>query len=166
MELLLIRHGLAGKKNSSKHPNDDLRPLSSKGRKLCKRAMIGLAGLGIRPQAILTSPALRCVETAKLVAREFDLNPKKTQHLPALHHSVAASTALGKLAKMNLPNSLILVGHEPWIGEIISVLISGNAKAGIEMSKGGAALLRLESLKPGQGRLEWLMTQEQLASLA
>jgi phosphohistidine phosphatase len=166
MELLLIRHGLAGKQNPDRYPNDDLRPLTSKGRKLCKRAIKGLTELGIKPKLILSSPALRCVETAKIVAREFDLDSKKTLLIPSLHHKVPVPTALAKLAKLKLPSSVILVGHEPWIGEMISLLIAGNLKAGIDITKGGAAFLAVERLKPGQSRMRWLMTQNQLAGFS
>lgn len=166
MKLLLIRHGQAGKQNLKRYPDDDLRPLTAKGRKLSKHALGSLTDFIPNPHLILTSPALRCIQTAKLVAQGFQLDSKNIREIPELHHSIPAPTALAKLSRMKLSGRLVMVGHEPWLGELVTLLIAGTGRAGIEIGKGGAAYLTLESLKPGKGRLLWLLTQDQLTSIA
>lgn len=173
MEIFLIRHGLAGKADAGKYPDDDLRPLTPKGRKAFKHAAKGFAALGAEPKLILASPALRARKTAELLARELGLGPKAVRDLPELHHAIPPAKSLGKLARMRLPKSIVLVGHEPWLSEFLSLLICGKAQshpgkpmAQVEMGKGGACLVVAPAWKPGLGRLSWLLTQDQLAALA
>lgn len=173
MEILFIRHGLAGKPDAKRHPDDDERPLTPKGRKSFKRAAKGLAALDAEPRLILTSPALRTRETAELLARGLGIDAKAVRDLPELHHSIPPARALAKLARMRLPKSIALVGHEPWLGEFITLLIAGKAGAiagktqsVMEMGKGGGCLLDAAALKSGQARMRWLLTQDQLAAQA
>ncbi len=166
MEIFLIRHGLAGKPDPKKYPDDDLRPLTPKGRKAFKRAAKGFAALEAKakPSLILTSPALRTRMTAELLARALGLGAKAVRDLPELHHAIPPDRAMAKLSKQRLPKSIALVGHEPWLGEFISLLIAGKALARVEMGKGGAGLVDSEALKAGHGTLLWLLSQDQLAA--
>jgi phosphohistidine phosphatase SixA len=52
---------------------------------------------------------------------------------------------------------MVLVGHEPHLGELAAWLIG--AKQLVPFRKGGAARIDLESLsRPREGRLIWLAT--------
>ncbi len=166
MNLLLIRHGLAGKPDANAWPDDELRPLTPKGRKTFKHAAKGLRSLGVAPARILASPATRTLETAGILSKACRLPASALHVLSELHHSRSPSMALSALAKKRLPRSLALVGHEPWLGEFLSLLIAGDTRAGLEFAKGGAALVSLDGFAPRAGRLEWLLTQDQLAALA
>jgi phosphohistidine phosphatase len=166
MEILLVRHGQAGKSDSKAYPDDDLRPLTAKGRKAFKRAAKGLRSLGLKPGKILASPAVRTRTTAELLARGLGLDKKSIRETPELHHAVSPAKALEKLSRMRLPGSVALAGHEPWLGEFLSLLIAGDTRARIELDKGGACLVEAADLGRKKGRLLWLMTQDQLASLA
>jgi phosphohistidine phosphatase len=167
MKILLVRHGPAGKSDSGKYPDDDLRPLTDKGRKGFKKAAKGLRAHAIDPAVILTSPVLRARQTAELLADGLGLKEKTIRTMPELHHAVPPAKALARLGRMRLPRAVALVGHEPWLGEFLSLMIAGGAKsARAELDKGGAALILADSPVKGGGVLIWLMTQEQLASLA
>lgn len=183
MDLLIVRHGLAGKADASVWPDDDLRPLTSKGRKAFKAAAKGLLkslkGQGPRPSLILTSPALRTRETAVILAKVLGLGGRALKVWDALHHGRDPEKALAMLARQKLPKTAALVGHEPWLGEFLSLLLCGRAGAGLELDKGGAALVEIadgakaqlvlgpkgKALGKGGGRLHWLLTQDQLAAL-
>lgn len=166
MDILLVRHGQAGKADPKTHPDDDLRPLTAKGRKLFKRAAKGLRSLGLKPGKILASPAERTWTTAELLADGLRLKGMRITKAPELHHAVSPAKALEKLSRMRLPASLAMVGHEPWLSEFLSLLIAGDTRAGIELDKGGACLVEADGLGRKKGRLIWLMTQDQLAALA
>ena len=166
MQILLIRHGLAEKANAKHFRNDDLRPLTDKGYKSFKRAVKGLRTLSLKPKIILTSPTLRTGSTADLLARGLGLDAKIVRIAKELHHTLPPTRALAKLARMHLPDSIALVGHDPWLGEFLSLLIAGNIDAHLKLDKGGGALLEVDALKPGKGRLIWLITQAQFAALA
>jgi phosphohistidine phosphatase len=167
MDLLLVRHGLAGKADPEVWPDDDLRPLTAKGRKAFKAAAKGLKRMGPRPALILTSPALRTRETALILAKALGLPGRAVRDWDALHHGHAPEKALATLAAQRLPPAAALVSHEPWLGEFLSLLLCGRKGAGVEFAKGGAAWAGIPdrgAKAKGRGVLRWLLTQDQLAA--
>lgn len=170
IHILLVRHGLAGKSDPAAWPDDDLRPLTAKGRKAFKQAARGLRSQAPDPSRIYTSPAVRALQTAELLADGLRLGKKAIRIVPELHHGVAPAKALETLAEMGHarpPRSVALVGHEPWLGEFLSLLIAGGAKyASASLDKGGVCLVEAESMDRGKGVLRWLLTQDQLRDLA
>jgi phosphohistidine phosphatase len=167
MRILLVRHGPAGKADPEAYPDDDLRPLTPKGRKSLKKAAKGLRAQEVEPALILTSPVLRARQTAESLADALGLKEKAIRAMPELHHAVPPAKALARLARMRLPRAVALVGHEPWLGEFLSLLIAGGAgSARAEIDKGGAALVQADSPAKGAGVLAWRMTREQLAAMA
>jgi phosphohistidine phosphatase len=183
MHILIVRHGLAGKADPDTYPDDDLRPLTDKGRKTFKKAAKGLWAQAPKPVKIFASPAVRTLQTAELLAKGMRADAESILAMPELHHGVSPAKALDKLSRMRLPAAFALVGHEPWLGEFLALLIGDNAggkrgagsagKAGppgggarVEFDKGGACLVEAETPGRGTGALKWLMTREQLAGLA
>lgn len=167
MDLLLVRHGLAGKADPEAWPDDDARPLTAKGRKAFKAAAKGLRAQGPKPSLILTSPAVRTRETALMLAKALGLKRSAVRDCEALHHSRPPEKAFAALARMGLPEAAALVGHEPWLGAFLSLLLCGRAGAGLEFAKGGAARIEVPGAGArarGRGRLLWLLTQDQLAA--
>jgi phosphohistidine phosphatase len=123
MDLLLVRHGLAGKADPRAWPDDDERPLTEKGREAFRAAAKGMKSQGPKPALILASPAVRTRETAALLAKAMGLKQSAIRNWDAIHHSRAPEKALADLARQGLPKSAALVGHEPWLGEFLSLLI-------------------------------------------
>jgi phosphohistidine phosphatase len=61
----------------------------------------------------------------------------------------------------------MLVGHEPYLSGLISLLVSGDSDCRIVMKKGGLCKLSVGTLKHGRcAALEWLLTPKQLAAMA
>jgi phosphohistidine phosphatase len=166
MRILIVRHGLAGKRDPEVYPDDDLRPLTPKGRKAFRRAAKGLRSQGLEPAVILTSPALRARQTAELLADGLGLAAKRVVDAPALHHAVDPAKTLAKLSRQRFPGTVALVGHEPWLGEFLSLLVAGDKLARLALDKGGACLAESKSFAKGKADLIWLLTQDQLAALA
>jgi 8-oxo-dGTP pyrophosphatase MutT (NUDIX family)/phosphohistidine phosphatase SixA len=74
----LIRHAKASSREAWEE-DDDLRPLTAKGRRQAERAR---AYLGIdRLQRVLSSPAVRCVQTVEPMAKELGLGIEETDAL-------------------------------------------------------------------------------------
>jgi phosphohistidine phosphatase len=165
MEILLVRHGLAGKPDPARFPDDDRRPLTPKGRKAFARAAEALAASGASPRAVYASPARRTVQTAALLADALGLAGGGRIEAPCLHHSFTARKALAGIAALKPPAAFALVGHEPLLGEIAQLLVAGKAGPGMPLRKGGACLLEAPSLSPGRARLLWCLTQDQLVAL-
>jgi phosphohistidine phosphatase len=62
---------------------------------------------------------------------------------------------------------IALVGHEPSLGDLISVLLSGNPTLAVSLKKGGVCKLSLDELEYSQcATLEWLLSPAQLVEIA
>lgn len=167
MDLILVRHALAGKPDAKKWPDDDLRPVTAKGRKAFKKAAKGLREAA-EVTLILTSPVLRARETAEILAKALRLPRTAIADFSEAHHTRPPARALASLGRKRLPRTVAIVGHEPWLGEFLSLLLTGGPGAGLEFAKGGAACVRFGASRPakGKGKLGWLMLPEQLAALS
>ena len=171
-KIILVRHGLAGKADASRFPDDDLRPLTGKGKQAFAKAARGLRALDILPVRIHASPALRTWQTAEILAQALGLKRGAIKSIPELHHHSPPASALAKLARLARPDrskaasALVLVGHEPWLGEFLSLLVAGGPGAHFHLAKGGACQVHAEAVEPGGGRLEWCLTQDQLRALS
>lgn len=164
-----MRHGLAGKADPQAWPDDDERPLTGKGRKAFLAAAKGMKHNTPKPALILTSPALRTRETAALLAKAMGLKSGAIRIWDALHYACAPEKAVAELGRQGLPAAAALIGHEPWLGEFLSLLIAGHPDSGLEFSKGGAARVTIPdggTRAKGRGSLVWLMTQDQSIALA
>jgi phosphohistidine phosphatase len=162
VEICLVRHAIAVERDARGYTDDRARPLTPEGRKRMKAAAAGLRTL-VKPQAILTSPVLRARQTAEILGEAFGL---KQRLLEALgngdHGATVAACQAGR------EQSVILVGHEPWMSELLSVLVAGSAgTAASVFRKGAAALISFDGAPAaGTGTLEWLLQPGQLRRLA
>ena len=68
MDLFIIRHAWAAERDDAAYPDDSLRPLTDEGRNRFARMVEALVPRGLTPQLIVTSPMLRCLQTAEILA--------------------------------------------------------------------------------------------------
>ena len=157
IQLHLLRHAHAGDPLKWSGP-DDVRPLSEKGRLQAERLGQFLAAAGFEPDAILTSPMARALETARLVAAPLGRSVRVDEALAGpldLEALERLLTAAGN------PRRPILVGHDPDFSELAAAL------TGVEdlpLRKG--ALVRIDAtrpLQPGAGLFRWLLPPDLLA---
>src|SRR5262245_11322118 len=133
MELFIIRHGIAVP--GSMLLADADRPLTAKGRKRFSQAVLGLQRLKVRFARLYHRPWLRAVETAGVLA-------------PVLDGKSVESAALARAPSQDLLDALVcervaLVGHEPWMGELVAWLTTGGPPHGsaFAFKRGGVAWL-------------------------
>ena len=69
MELFIVRHAWAEPLGDPAWPSDAQRPLTAEGRKRFARMAEILVSRGVAPDLIATSPLVRCVQTAEILAR-------------------------------------------------------------------------------------------------
>jgi phosphohistidine phosphatase len=63
--------------------------------------------------------------------------------------------------------SLVLVGHEPDLSELISVLVAGNPSMAVALKKGGLCCLSVVELRFAKcADLAWLLTPAMLVALS
>jgi phosphohistidine phosphatase len=139
VELYLVRHAIA--LDALPGQSDHERPLSNEGIEKFKRCVKGLGKLGIELDHIYYSPKLRTVQTAKLLTPLLKGNSEANPWL--------ATPPSAELLAGLRGNSVALVGHEPWMGELCSWLLSGQPGEHFPFKKGGLAHLR-GTPKPGQ----------------
>jgi phosphohistidine phosphatase len=162
--VVVLRHGPAETRDPARWPDDGLRPLSTKGTQQTRRLSSGLARL-VGPVACLaTSPALRARRTADLVGRALD-PPRRPEVWPELDVGSLAAPIFPRLRREIGPDrSVVIVGHEPTLAQFVGLALAGEPIAFTRFTKGGAACLEFpRSLRPGSGRLLWLLTRKQLA---
>jgi phosphohistidine phosphatase len=156
VELGLLRHAHAGDPTSWSRP-DDLRPLTDKGRGQAERLGHLLASAGFVPDAILTSPRVRAVQTAEIVGEELGL-PIRTD--PRLGSFLDLGELEAILDDAGAPVRPILVGHDPDFSDLL-VLLTGSP--GLRLRKGAFALLDVERpLTAGSAELRWLIPPDLL----
>lgn len=154
MELYLVRHGIAAPRESWVGRRDADRPLTPKGVLRVERIARALLTLDVRFRRIVSSPYVRARQTAGILAEVHEC--RCLQHDEAL--AFGDCTRLIEQLGRDGADSVALVGHEPDLGELVSMLATGAGGGRFRMKKGGVARLRVGP--PYRGRcasLEWLM---------
>ena len=161
--IYIVRHAIA--EDVSHSGRDEDRALTAEGRKKMKRAARGLASLGIAPAHLLASPLVRAQQTAEIVVEALPQLAIETCDLLAPGVDERALTRL--LNGSHAGVDVMLVGHEPDLGELLSYWLTGS-RGGVEtrFKKGAVACLASDTLPPvGKAVLEGLMTAGQLGSI-
>jgi phosphohistidine phosphatase len=154
MDLYIIRHAWAAERDDSRWPDDGMRPLTAEGRERFARFVKRLVGVGVAPGVIATSPLVRCVETAEILAAAID-GPKLVK-LDELQPGSDLQGLLRWTAKQSAKHKQIAwVGHAPDVDRLAAALI-GDGGALIRFSKGAVAAIRFDN-EPAvrQGELQW-----------
>ncbi len=150
MELYFLRHGIAADAGPA-GTGDAGRPLTKEGISKMQAGARGMRRLGLRLDALLSSPLVRAHETAAIVARELGLELQLTEKL-APGCDIAQLFAL--LGEYRAAERVMLVGHEPDFSGLIGALTGGSH---VLMKKGGLARVDIERMEEGAGTLTWLL---------
>jgi phosphohistidine phosphatase len=164
-ELLLVRHAIACERDPLRWRNDALRPLSPRGERRLRRAAAGLRRLGIRPARVYTSTLARPRQTAAILASEARW-PEATA-IDALAPAQPVRQLMRMLAAQHVAR-IAVIGHEPYLGHLLAGCISADTDPPqVEFRKGGIACVAFRgAIRPGGGRLRWLLTPRMLRALA
>lgn len=162
--LYLVRHAFAAHADPAQWPDDATRPLTPDGIRRFRAAARGLRRLAPEVDVVLSSGFARAWETAELL-HEVTGWPKP-RDCPALEAGRPVSAALDVLREHDEP-SLALVGHEPHLSTLASILCAGaEGTARLELKKGGVVLLRLEGeVAPRSAYLRWSLPPRILRAL-
>jgi phosphohistidine phosphatase len=167
VHVILVRHGPAEDRDPSRWPDDRQRPLSAKGLEQTRRVAGSLAGLLDGVACLASGPALRSERTAELVGRALR-PPRRVALWPELDLGRPALPILARVRReLSVHKTAVLVGHDPTLAELVGLALTGEGAAVARLTKAGAAALEFPaSVRPGSGRLLWLLTRKQLAGLA
>ena len=161
-ELYFVRHGLAEERGDA-WPDDTKRPLTEEGMSRLRKAVKGLARIGVTIDVVLTSPLVRARQTADIVAGGLDPRPSIV-NVDSLAPAGSYAAVLADLEKHSRKCRLALVGHEPMMGELAARLVG--SRHPIEFKKGGVCRIDVDNLPPaGPGALRWMVTPKILRAL-
>ncbi len=155
--LYLLRHAHAG--DPERWPgDDDLRPLSDKGTRQSERLGSMLAGWKEAPDLFVTSPRVRAVQTAELVAAPLAVRVVTDTVLAGpLDAAIAAEIAAAHGAERPC-----LVGHDPDLSYLLGELTGVSS---VPMRKGAFARVDFpDSIDEGRGTIRVLLPPEVIAA--
>lgn len=165
MILYIVRHAIAVPRGAPGIAEDD-RPLTKEGIDKMQESGAGLKILGAVPEIILSSPLLRAKQTAEILKEAFG---KKTPLIliQALEPGGSRSEVYREIRERQEAGRLMLVGHQPSLGEIAGEIAWGSAEHYLELKKGGACALEIERIGDvPEGTLLWLLTPALLRATA
>jgi len=157
MKLYLVRHAIA-ENRSPDHEDDNLRPLTEKGKEKMERIAGGLRKLGVEPDLIVSSPYVRASQTASILAKTLKYK-EEFIYSDFLVPMGEPDDMIGEINEKYSVDELMLVGHEPSMSMLASVLLAGNPNISINFKKGGVCCLSVDDLHyDRKATLEWLVT--------
>lgn len=164
MDCILVRHGIAVEPDEWDGTEEN-RPLTEKGKRRVRQAAKGVAALDCKPTHLFTSPFVRAYDTARLL---------RAVVCPTLKVETRDELVVGakpeRLVELfrTLPSDAVVVcvGHEPQLGEAVSLLLCGKTLPNFPLKKAGAARVESEGgMNPGQGQLCWWLQPMQLRAI-
>lgn len=164
MNLYILRHAKA-EPRGLKYKLDHKRPLTSEGEEIMKSAAEGMKVLCESFDLILTSPYIRALKTAEITAGVF-----KTDKIWVSENLVADGNLKKLIDEINdnysTTKDILIVGHNPSLPQLISVLLTGDSNLEVNLKKSGLCKLSTDNLRYGQcATMEWLLTPRQLQKI-
>lgn len=162
VKVVLVRHAIAADRDPATWPDDSRRPLTPDGVERFRRAARGLARLVPDVDVVLASRYARAWQTAELLHAEAGWPaPEPCSELEASAEPAEAAEAL---RRRDDAGTIALVGHEPHLSSLGSLLLSGDeAGVRLDLKKGGAALLAIDD---GRATLVWHVPPRVLRMIA
>jgi phosphohistidine phosphatase len=144
MRLYLVRHGIAERGGIFAGPDED-RALTAEGAAMMQRVARGLLSAGYLPDVILSSPLVRARQTAQILSDAFGLRtpPDLCRDLgPGGSRATLQRKIIGYTKTVG---GLMLVGHQPALGEIAGDLAWGSPGHYFDLREGEVCVVDLEN---------------------
>jgi phosphohistidine phosphatase len=167
MDLYLVRHAIAEERSSERWIDDRERPLTLQGNKRFKRVARRLREPLAAVDHVFSSPLLRAWQTAEVLCGVAGWPPP--EKMPELEPGTNPRQMV-KALKPHAAGSgaMVIVGHEPDFGGLVSYLLVGDPEAHlVTLTKGGILRLSVDpSLRAGSAEIVWLLTPGIVLELA
>jgi phosphohistidine phosphatase len=151
MQLFLLRHAEA----EDDPTNDERRALTAKGEKQARSVGRFCRSHSVIPEIVLSSPLRRAEETARIFARELDL--QNAVHLEEfLRPGLTLESMFSGLEKYPEKASILLVGHEPDFSKLAGSLIGTRAQ-NVRFRKATLMSVNLLKMESGAGAIDFLI---------
>lgn len=147
-----MRHGRAG--HGSPAPDDDERTLTPPGIEALLAAAPIWRRINLRPDAVISSPLPRALQTAELLVAGLGL-PEAPIVDDRLRPGAEWSDLAQAMAAGPDARRVMFVGHEPDLSSAVCLLTGAR---GVRMRKGAIACVEFPGVpEPGSGELAWLL---------
>lgn len=154
MKYYFVRHGLAEELQDS----DFNRELTERGRLRMGAAARVMKRLNIRPTKIFSSPRLRSLQTAEIIAGELGMAVVVAD---AVNFGFDLPDIQQLTRGLGSDDDVMFVGHNPDMSLVVHKLTGSN----VAMKKGGLARVDVFSRKARQGELVWLIAPKAFDAL-
>jgi phosphohistidine phosphatase len=163
MDVFLLRHGIAEEPQARSGRPDSERRLTDKGIQRVQQIARAMRAMELEFELILSSPFPRARETAEIVAGFLQLDDR----LQLTGHLAIPPSSAKLIGQINgtqpLPQSVLLVGHEPHLSSLASLLLAGTPSVELVLKKGGLCRLEVSGLQAARcASLVWLLTPRQM----
>jgi phosphohistidine phosphatase len=164
LAVCLVRHAYADHADPARWPDDSLRPLTAEGAERFRDAARGLARLVPEVAVMLSSGYTRAWQTAELL-HEVAGWPAP-EECPALEAGRPPAEAVDAL-RGRAERAIALVGHEPQLSRLASLLCTGSEDGlRMELKKGGSVALSFPGVaEPAAAELRWIVSLKILRRL-
>src|SRR6266850_1456704 len=145
MQLYVVEHGIAVE--GGEGIPDEWRPLTDKGRRRFQKTARAFGKLGRKLDLILTSPLVRAVQTAEILAGETE--PGEVAVLAELDLKFDVEAVRNAIAsRAGKAEAVAIVGHEPQLSSVLAAL-SGVSQAEIDLENGIIVRVDVSTLTDG-----------------
>jgi phosphohistidine phosphatase len=169
MDLYLVRHAVAFRRDPDRWPLNNKRPLTPEGEEEFRLVARGLARIVPQVDVILSSPNQRTWHTAEILSK-LDSWPAPEPSLVLRASSRGTSPEKTTLALEDYADakSVAVVGHKPRLQELAAYLLCGEGRGmKIKIIQGSVMCIRFDGAPaPGTGKLRWMLTPKALRILA
>jgi len=154
IRVYLVRHGIAA--DPVPGEPDESRPLTAEGRKAFRRAARAFAELDEEIDHLCTSPLVRAVQTAEILARASKLD--EVSVLEELRPETAPAQLFAALKKrIGDGESVALVGHDPQMSHLVAALgqLGRDDESRVEFRKGAIVRIDVDAFPPAKSKPRW-----------
>jgi phosphohistidine phosphatase len=136
-DLYIVRHGIAVDPGTPGIPDDE-RLLTPKGEKRMRQIARGLRKLDLKLDRIVTSPLPRARATAEIIATELRALLETSNVL----QTGSSAATVERWLRERPEDRLMIVGHNPTLSDLVSLLVLGSTQPLIcDLKKGAVAAL-------------------------
>ena len=139
MKLIFVRHAEAVDRSAAM--TDEMRYLTSEGRGSFRKTARTMLKQGVEPSLILTSPLIRAVQTAEILADTLAfVGPLLVRN--ELRPGFDMEKLQDVLNEFQTADEVVFVGHEPDLSVLVTALLS--LPDGFDLKKGAAVKLKTD----------------------
>lgn len=164
MLIYLLRHGIA--EDCGHGMRDDERALTDEGWKKLRKSSAAWQRIVEPPQVVFCSPLRRAQETASVLVDALGIRTElriDDALVPSAPPTVAMS--LLEAEQHSGTGSVAVVGHEPHLGYLLGLLLTGHPRLPIPLKKGMLVAVETESAASLIAGLRFALTQRAAGAL-